>query len=430
MIARRRHISRVIIVVLAAGLAGYGLARLYIWSQARHGVEELARLAAPYVNLGWDGVSAGLDGQLQIQGLTIQPRTLDDTISIQNLTIKAPAHLKPAELMRRLATGELSDSLRIDARDLTVRTDGALFQRLSQITGGYLWRTPLAALGCESTERLDRAILAQPSGDRVRANVALRLRMHGPARRLILFLDIDLPELAATTLEATMALGRPVLALMEPATLATLPFSLTNLRIRHTDRGFNTDRNLLCASEQNIPITVFLDRHLAAIRAIYHKRKPAPSEALFTQYRDFAAHGGDVLIDLNFSQPMTPVELYRMDKAQLLTHAQFALAINGVPIQSPAEAWYPWVSRNRPPAAQETATASSLPAPSFHDIPVADLIHHLGERARIITRDGSHHKGILERIDADAVTLRWKLSGGYMRFSIAADKVKEAQIYR
>lgn len=427
----RRSIGRIMLVALAAGLAGYGLAKLYIWFQARHGVEELARLAAPYANLEWDSVSAGLDGQMQIHGLTIQPRMLNDAISIKSLTIRAPVQLGPEELMHRLVTGELSDSLWIHAKGLTIRADGPLFQRLRQITGGYLWRTPLAALGCEGIKKLDRAILAQPDGDLLQANVKLRLRMRGAARQLALRVDVDLPKLAATTLEATMDIGRLVLFLKDPTALTKLPLKLTSLRIRHTDRGFNASRNLLCASAHDIPVTTFLDRHLAAVRAIYHERKPAPSEALFTQYRDFAAHGGDILLELNFDKPIALAELHRMDQQQLFTRTQFALAINGVRIHSPAEAWYPWISHDRFPAVQETAATDSFTKPPrFHDVSLADLNHHLGERARVITKDGSHHKGILKRVDASAVILQWELSGGYMRFSIAADKIREAQIYR
>ncbi|MDN5848167.1 MAG: hypothetical protein L0H63_00820, partial [Nitrococcus sp.] len=111
----RRSIARVMLVMLAAGLLGYGLAKLYVWSQAWRGVEELARLAAPYATLEWDSVSAGLDGQMRIHGLVIAPLTVDDTISVKTLTISLPIGFKAEELMHRLLTGEFTGTVRVDA---------------------------------------------------------------------------------------------------------------------------------------------------------------------------------------------------------------------------------------------------------------------------------------------------------------------------
>ncbi|MDN5870810.1 MAG: hypothetical protein L0H73_08855 [Nitrococcus sp.] len=426
----RRHIARVMIVVLAAGLVGFGLAKLYIWFQARRGVEELARLAAPYASIEWDSVSAGLDGRMQIRGLVIAPLTVDDTLSIKTLTIRLPSGFRPEELVRRLLTGELTGTVRIDAQDVALRSDGALFQQLNQITNGYLWKTPLAALGCKGIEDLDQAVLGQSGGGMVYANVALRLR--SPARQLALSLKIDLRELAATRVEAAIDVGHPFVPLRDPAALTTLPVTVSGLHIRHIDRGFNTKRNLLCASQQNMSVAAFLDRHLGAVRALYRDRKLAPSDQLLTQYRDFAGHGGEILIALNFDEPVAAAKLYRMDEQQLLTHARVSLAINGVSIQNPSEAWQLWINSDDgrfPAAAQAAAAESSTAQPSFHDIPVADLVHHVGERTRIITGDGSHHMGVLEQIDAGSLTLRWELSGGYVRFSIAADKIEVAQVY-
>ncbi len=430
----RSHIGRIMLVALAAGLAGYGLAKLYLWSQAQHRIEELAKLAAPYATLEWQGISAGLDAQTRISGLTLQPRGLNDTVLIKNLTIKTPAHLEAEELVHLLTLGKLTDSLQIEARGLTLQAEGPLLQRLNQLTGGYLWKTPLAALGCGGDiEKLDRAMLTRANGDPVvHANVALRLRMQRPGRRAMVVLDTDLPGLATTHLEATVDLDHPVVPSDTPLA-ETMPIKVIALQTHYTDQGSSANRNLVCANKQNQPVAAFLDRHLATVRAIYRARKPAPSEEFFTQYRDFAAHGGDILIDLNFNKPMALTALYRMGKQSLITQAQLSLAINGVSIPGPAEAWYPWSSRGQ----GQPLTAQKMPAtnpvtqpPRFEEIAVADLIDHVGEQARLITIDGVHHEGILEQVDADAATLRWGMSGGYMRFSIATEKIKEAQIYR
>ncbi|EAR22447.1 LSm family protein [Nitrococcus mobilis] len=431
----RSHIGRIMLVVLAAGLAGYGLAKLYLWYQAQHGIEELARLVAPYATLEWQGISAGLDAQTRISGLTLQPRGLNDTVLIKSLTIQTPAHLEAEELAHLLTLDESTDSLRVEARGITIRAEGPLLQRLNQLTGGYLWKTPLAALGCGGNiEKLDRAILTQANDDPVvHANAALRLRMQRPARRAMLVLDTDLQGLATTHLEATVDLDHPVVP-SSAQTAEAIPIKVVALQIRYTDQGSNANRNLVCASKQNQPVGAFLDRHLTAVRAMYRARKPAPNEQFFTQYRDFATHGGDILIDLNFNKPMTLAALYRMGKQPLLTQAQFSLAINGVSIPGPAKAWYPWINQDQGHllVAQKTAATDSVTEqPSrFHEIAVADLIDHIGEQARLITKDDSHHQGILEQIDTNTVTLRWEMSGGYMRFSIAADKIKEAQVYR
>ncbi|MDN5850928.1 MAG: hypothetical protein L0H63_15045, partial [Nitrococcus sp.] len=331
----------------------------------------------------------------------------------------------------RLLTGEFTGTVRVDAEGVALRADGALFEQFNQTTNGYLWKTPLAALGCKSIEDLGQAVVEQSGEGMVYADIALALR--SPARQLALSLTIDLQELATTHLEAAIDLGHPFVPLQDPAALAALPVTMTGLHIRHIDRGFNTKRNLLCASAQNMPVAAFLDRHLAAVRALYHERQVAPNDELLTQYRDFATHGGEILIELNFKEPMATAKLYRMDEQQLLTHARVSFAINGVSIHNPSEVWYLWINNDHdrvPAAAQAAAAEASAAQPSFHDIPVADLINHLGERTRIITIDGSHHMGILEHIDASSLTLRWELSGGYMRFFIAADKIKEAQVYR
>lgn len=427
----RNLIGRIVIVALAAVLAGYGLARLYVWVQARRGVGDLARLAEPYAEVEWEGVRAGVDGEIRLHGLTVHPRGLNDTITIDTLEIQTSQGLVPNELAHRLAEGRLPAYLQIDARNLAFPVGGPLFRRLDAITGGYLWGTPLDSLGCKGVHHLGRSILENLDGQVLHANVELRLRMHRPTRRLALAMDVDLQKLAVTTLEATMDLGRQDLPLDQPSVLRSLPVTLTELRVRHTDRGFNSNRNLLCARQLDIPVDAFLRRHLDAVRASYQDHIPAPNAALFTQYRDFAAHGGDILIDLNPKRPISLAELAEMHGWPLSDRLQPLLAINGVPIHSPAAAWYPWTDKDGSAerSGGTTTAETSAEKPAFHDVAVSDLSRYLGKQARIFTQDGVQHKGVIEKIGADSVTLRWELSGGYMRFSIADDKIKQAQVF-
>jgi len=423
-----RFLGRFLVALLLAAALAFAAARGWLWYEAQRGMERLAELARPWAELDWEGVDTGVAGSIEITGLTITPQALEDSIYVEQLVLRADGARDLHSLARRLDSGDPPDALTLSAQDVTVNVGAPVYRRLNAIAGGRLWGTPLDGLACGGAGDMRSVVLDALDERFLAADVELRLRLHRPSARLALLLDVTLPELGASTVDASLELGAGAVAQTGRIDPAALTPSLSTLRLRYTDLGFNEARNYTCAARRDQPVEAFVDAHVAAVGAHLglDPDEAAAAEAL-ARYREYAVHGGDLQLDLTPQAGVPLADLPGLPAAELAALFRGRTSLNGRALDLPPAAWLKPAPATAPD--DETADVTAAAAPRrFRAVEPRALAEHIGRRARLSTYRGARHEGLIGAADDNDVTLENPLRGGMMRFTVEFGEVRSAEV--
>ncbi|PWG61581.1 hypothetical protein [Sediminicurvatus halobius] len=423
-----RFLGRFLIALLLVAAVTFAGVRGWLWYEAQRGMEQLAALAEPWAALEWEGVDTSVDGRVEVSGLTVTPRGVNDGLYVEQLTLRADGVRDLHTLSRRLSTGDLPAALTLSARGASLNVGDALYRRLNARAGGRLWGTPVDGLACAGVEDIRTTVFRTLDERYLEGDVELRLRLHRPSARLAMLLDVSLPEYGASTVDAGLQLSPQPLAEGGELALGDLTPVLSGLRVRYTDLGFNEARNYTCAARRDSDVDAFLDAHVAAVAA----RLGLEGGEAQARYREFAHHGGDLQLDLTPQAAVPVADLPALPPPELTALFRGRASLNGRDVDLPVTAWLA-----PPPGDDGGATAAAdgetarTPAPlRFQSVPAETLAEHVGRRARLSTYRGTRHEGVISAADDDDVTLENPLRGGVMRFTVELGEVRAAEVLR
>lgn len=418
-----RFLGRFLVALLLVAALAFAGVRGWLWYEAQRGMARLAELAAPWAELDWEGVDSGVDGSIEVTGLTIEPRGLEDALYVEGLTLRADGVRDLHSLTRRLADGDLPDALTLSARDVALTIGDPLYRNVNAAAGGRLWGTPVDALACGDVTDARTAVFEALDQRFLEGDLDLRLRLHRPSARLAVLLDAQLPELGASTVDASLQLASDVLPAEGGIALRRLTPVLSALRVRYTDLGFNEARNYTCAARRDVDVADFLSDHVVAVAA----RLGLEGEEERARYGAYARHGGDLELDLTPQAAVPLRDLLRLPSDELAALFAGRSSLNGRPLQLPVNAWLQAPADGGEGAPAETAEGAPVP-PRFRSVPADALAEHVGRRARVSTYRGARHEGVISAADGDDVTLENPLRGGVMRFTVELGEVRSAEV--
>ncbi len=408
--------------MLALAAAAYAGTRYWIGEQAHGQLQALGELLEPHVGLAWEDVHGDLRGEIVISALVVSPKNGLDDVYIDRLILRADGLKDLAALTRTLRAGQLPEYLQVTVRGAVLRVGGALHQAIER--RGMLWGTPLDGAGCDAGDHLGIVVMSALGHNTVDIDAELRWRLHPPTRRASVLADITVADVGVTTIDAQFDLAQ---LSFEPRTLLSdLDPRLTGLRLSITDNGFIASRNHVCAARRDLSLDDFMAAHVDAVGSRYRRAGTLPGDALLEHYAEFARHGGDLLLDLAPIQPLPPAELMAALRQRDLTRISASLYINGRLVHAEPSRWYP-------PPALAPATASLQPAVAApvgpRRIAPETLVEHVGARAHIVTNDGRAHEGVIESANAERITLRRAMEGGYLDYRIPYGTIETAEVY-
>lgn len=249
----------------------------------------------------------------------------------------------------------------------------------------------------------------------------------------------------------------------------------TKIRWTVADSGFVKARNAWCAREAQISETLFVDRHVAAVRRTVQAIGFDPTQALLDAYRVYAQNGGTLVWETNLA-PGTALEdstghgdeaaLYAMN-ARLTVPGRASVAYVGTLIEPRdfpegdvasvvavlrREGTLPVAGAVAAPAvaATDVAAETVAPAPLVAETPVAaepaaiaagvpeeaappeiqrgpiapkDLDQHVGHTVRLTLANGRRYAGVIERVDARSVSIKVGVGGGSASLSFVRDTI-------
>ena len=267
--------------ILVAGalklLAGYVVGR---------DAQRVLVLLAPYAQVKYDGVSAGLDGSVTLSGVSVAPKDAHRVYRADTVALDTPGLfwlLKHALLQENA----LPPHFAIDADGLTLPPEPWLNPRWWDVTSFV----PFPAAGCESglsmADYRHMGIVIQPAHER------LQYTYDPDQHSLDAIVTLTAPDFATVALEAQVSR-------FDPSKFGAAGFwdatHLDQLAANYTDHGFFARRNRYCAERAKLTPAQFVDRHIAAVTALLQQARIQPADELVRLYRNLVSGGGQASV--------------------------------------------------------------------------------------------------------------------------------------
>ena len=271
------------IVLLAIVLAG--ALKLGAWYAVGHDAQRVVDALAPYAEIKYEGLAAGLDGSVTITGVSVAPKGAHRVYRADSVAFDSPglfwllkhALLHENDLPAQFGLGMTGLSLPPEPWLDPLWLDPATF-------------TVFASAGCES--RLGSSDYRRMELDpTVPSRQRFEYRYDASQHTLTATLSLSAPGFATLALEADLSRFDPA-KLMQPKFWDTTHFD--QLSATYTDHGFMQRRDAYCAKRVDLGTEQFSDRHIAAVQALLLKARIQPVDEVMQMYRSLAAHGGSL----------------------------------------------------------------------------------------------------------------------------------------
>lgn len=265
-----------------------GVLKLLAWYVAGQAVQRAVVTLAPYAQIKYDGVSARLDGRIDLSDITVTPVGSHRLYRADSVTLEPPG-------LYWLLTQGLAHSEQLPAAfGISVR-GLKLPPGLAWLNPEWIDTTtfvPFPAQGC------GKPALSGP--DYLKMGVStgtthehLDYRYDARAHSLDLMLTLTAPGFSRMVLEAEVSK-------FEPAALVTAALRdklhVDQLSAEYNDLGYLQRRSRFCAEHVGIAPKQFIARHVAAVLELLKQSRITPSDELLQLYRKLLADGGKASI--------------------------------------------------------------------------------------------------------------------------------------
>jgi len=263
-----------------AGLLVAGVMKLLAWWVVGRDAEHAIAALAPYATVKYDGISAGLDGSVSLDKVSVDAG--HHVYRADSVVFEAPSLFWLFGHALFGGSG-LPAQFSISAEGLKLPPlpwlDPQIFDPATFV--------PFPAAGCGDVfsdadyQRIGKA--RAPTHER------LDYRYDAAQHTLNLVLNLQAPGFSKVDIEAD-------LKQFDPAAMAQAPMwdhaHLEQVAATYTDLDYLARRNQFCAQRTSANPAQFVERHISAVQELLKAKRAEPSSELMQLYRTLVEHGG------------------------------------------------------------------------------------------------------------------------------------------
>jgi hypothetical protein len=273
-------------LVLAAILLA-GALKLLAWYAVGNDADRVKAALAPYAQVKYDGLSAGLDGSVTVDNVTAVQTGSHATYHADVLTIETPGlfWLLNHSLLHET---DVPQTLGLSASGLKTPTPSWLDPQFLDPVHAVVF----AAAGCGAVtfSADDYRRMNSPA-----ASVNLRADYHyqPDSHALDLKTTLSVPGYSAITLRTDLH-PFDLTALANPQTWDKVRAG--QIAVDFADDGFMHRRNQYCAQRVGAPPNQFIAQHVTAVETLLGEHRVQPSSEVVALYRNLVEHGGQASV--------------------------------------------------------------------------------------------------------------------------------------
>ena len=405
-----------------------GLLYAVLWWRTDAAIERELESLRPFMDIRRGGTVLGLNGDVGIRRLVIEPKAGSPMPAIRVTADRAVVRTPGIFWVLRSAVLGVPDEIpsRFGFSLTGAGIDGPPEAMAAAMLGGHVM-FPFELAGCEpalSPEVAGALGLGEAEG-----NFAFTME-YGGASHLRLRVESETPEQALLTGDISLALGPGT----DPsARLLGAGFESATFVIE--DKGFGARRNAYCAKKLGVSTQTFIEQHLQAVRARFAADGLVPGAAMDQAYTGFALGGGKLTIQ---ARPLRPGPLVQMQGVELenlglfmdatVKHNDnfaaplvFLSADQFAPATAPASAEVPVDAAAASAGTGPQAADAVAPLDAATDglaagteIPYDDLPKHVGAEVEVSTNIGTVRRGVLTGASSISIVIKLaKEEGGF-----------------
>ncbi|MBS0487683.1 MAG: hypothetical protein JSS13_10095 [Proteobacteria bacterium] len=270
-------------VLLAIVLAG--VLKLAAWYAVGKDAQRVVDALAPYADIKYDGLGAGLDGSVSLIGVSVAPVGSHRVYRADAATLDSPGLLW---LLKHAALHE---------NELPAQF-GITFSGVKWPPEPWLdpqWFDPatyvlFASAGCQT--RLDTADYLRMGMDTgATSRDRFEYRYDPGQHTLTASVRLSTPGFADLALEADVSRFDPA-KMLQPGFWDTT--RIDQLSATYADNGFMSRRNDYCAKRESLSTPQFVDHHATVVEALLQESRIQPDDELMRLYKTLVVHGGSL----------------------------------------------------------------------------------------------------------------------------------------
>ena len=407
-------------VLIVAGTT-FGALKGYAHWRVSSQLKELARVASPYAELRWDGISTDLRGSFEVSGLTISPRLVPEDIVIESVRLDTgDPRLLFSGLPRR--TSDAPERVRVTMQGMRIPLSSSLLDSLLQPKGGK------SAGACGPANMPGPAMLAALGVSTLELDMGADLEVPKGEGKMKLAFSYATRGLDQMTVSMTIGGVDQGQASLREATLRYLPNAETYARmIDHCARQRGSDRETYLRS---------LVSELDAAIATQYGATPGPG--LHEAIARYLRQPGEVKLVLHPGAELALSPNVRHSLQYWVEIAGLALYVNGQLVEDlsvvaadPATAPRSTDTGSHDGAAVQAGTGSGAAAPaSFQERPLSEIGNYLDYRVRVHTRDGKPpREGRLTKVDAVQADVDQRHGSGHLVSHVRLEQIARFEVY-
>lgn len=286
-----------------------------------------------------------------------------------------------------------------------------------------LTRTDLRAMGVPSDRQIT-LLLARDSD--TESTGTFRLRTEGAG-------EMDI--------QVKIGLQRPVT--LEQSVNIMQAATLHNVQMTFNDLGFIEKRNAYCAKKHKLTAQAFSDYHMQEVARFSATTGKQFGPATLAQYRDFAEHGGSLVLRTAGIRKLQLMQFVAMPQAEKMRAYPIMIAANG---KAPANYSEVAVAAPQPALAavaaadvaaipvamaqpvqaqpvQTTPTAGGAQLAPGTVVPLASVGALIGQHVDVATKYGSVRKGVLTLVGPIAINVQLDKEEGGLPLTMPTDSI-------
>jgi hypothetical protein len=275
--------------LLLAAILVAGMLKLLAWYEVGQDAQRVTAALAPYAQLRYDSISAGLDGSINLNNVTaaVKRDNAVDTYSADHVVLESPG------VFWLLKHALFDDSTMPPHFGISV-------QGLKIPPTPWLdphWFNPATLVPFETT---GCTTVTLAPGDYRRMEVSpADAHQHGEYRydpdtkTVGVTLALTTPGSATLTIDAELRQFEPK---MLQSSDALKKVHVEQVSLTYSDAGYFKKRNALCAQRANIGPGQFAEQHVAAVQALLQQHGIEASADLLKIYRRLVDNGGQASI--------------------------------------------------------------------------------------------------------------------------------------
>jgi len=267
--------------------------KLLLWYETQQGAARLAERLAPVVQLRYDSVSSGLDGNVTFHAVNaaIGQGAERANWRAAEVDLDTPGALW---LIRRVLLDDntLPERLGITVHGLQIPA-AALGPAQESSWLSPLSLVPFETRGCGIVSRFSVADYQRMGLNPGAQQQHLEYRYDAANAALAFAAQLDSPPFSSITLHGDLQKFDPQ---MLSGRGDWQKLHVAELALGYVDTGYLAKRNRFCAQQAGTNATQFVDQHVAAVQAFLAEHGVQPSDQVTALYRSLAAEGGRVTV--------------------------------------------------------------------------------------------------------------------------------------